>query len=98
MPRVTRTDQAEFDLVEILVGIARHSVQAAARLRDEFEQTTRMLAGSPRIGRERQDLHPDLRSHPVAGRFVIFYRVADEGIEVVRVLHGSRDIGQLFDG
>jgi toxin ParE1/3/4 len=32
-----------------------------------------------------------LRSFPV-GNYVIFYREVSEGIEIIRVLHGARDI------
>jgi plasmid stabilization system protein ParE len=36
---------------------------------------------------------------PVQGfpRYLIFYRSAEEGVEIVRVLHSSRDIGSLFE-
>jgi toxin ParE1/3/4 len=30
-------------------------------------------------------------------RYLIFYRPTDDGIDVVRVLHGSRDIESLFE-
>ena len=41
----------------------------------------------------------DLRMHPVRGfeRHLVFYRERDDGIEVVRVLHGARDILSLMD-
>jgi plasmid stabilization system protein ParE len=31
-------------------------------------------------------------------RYVIFYRSATDAIEVVRVLHGARDIENIFEG
>jgi toxin ParE1/3/4 len=46
-------------------------------------------------GRERPELAPRLRSFP-AGRYVLFYRPIGGGIEIVRVLHGSRDIDSIF--
>lgn len=54
-----------------------------------------MLARNPKAGRERPDLAPRLRSFPVA-RYVLFYRPIDDGVEIVRVLHGSRDIDSIF--
>jgi toxin ParE1/3/4 len=33
------------------------------------------------------------RSHK---RYVIFYRVGDDAVEIVRVLHGARDWGRLL--
>ncbi|MGH7989069.1 MAG: type II toxin-antitoxin system RelE/ParE family toxin [Limisphaerales bacterium] len=50
----------------------------------------------PLLGREREELLPRLRSFPVS-RYVIFYRPMENGIEVVRVLHGARDFPPLFE-
>ncbi len=54
------------------------------------------LARHPLIGRARPELLTDLRSLPF-GRYVIFYLPRKRGIEVVRVLHGARDLKPLFD-
>jgi toxin ParE1/3/4 len=55
-----------------------------------------MLAGAPAMGRNRPELGPDIRSF-VADRHVIFSRPSGPaGIEVVRVLHGTRDVDALF--
>jgi toxin ParE1/3/4 len=37
-----------------------------------------------------------LRSHP-AGNYVVYYREMNGGIEIVRVLHGARDVPRAFD-
>ena len=37
-----------------------------------------------------------LRSLPL-GNYIIFYRPIDDGIEVVRILHGARDLPPLFE-
>jgi toxin ParE1/3/4 len=37
-----------------------------------------------------------LRSHP-AGAYVIYYREMKSGIEIVRVLHGARDVPRAFE-
>ena len=55
----------------------------------------RVLRHGPVIGRLRADLQRDVRSFAV-GRYVIFYRASDLGIEVVRVLQGMRDIDRIF--
>jgi toxin ParE1/3/4 len=48
------------------------------------------------IGRSRDELAPGMRSFPV-GRYVVFYLPLDDGIDVVRVLHGARDIETVFN-
>ena len=55
-----------------------------------------LLAENPEMGRTRNDLETNLRSFPV-GNYVIFYEVIVGGIEVLRVLHGARDIPDIFE-
>ena len=57
---------------------------------DEIERVAWLIADNPRIGRERIELHPDLRSFPVHSH-IIFYRVSGHDVQVVRILHGRRD-------
>jgi toxin ParE1/3/4 len=48
------------------------------------------LARFPNLGRERDDLAPGLRSHPV-GQHVCFYRVDERTITITRILHAKMD-------
>jgi len=43
------------------------------------------------MGRKVEELAPNLRSFPI-GSYLIFYRPVEDGIELIRVLHGARDI------
>ncbi|MEI7824063.1 MAG: type II toxin-antitoxin system RelE/ParE family toxin [Chlorobiaceae bacterium] len=54
------------------------------------------MADSPHIGRSRTELLAGLSSFPF-GRYIIFYLIIPDGIEVVRVLHGTRDIDPQFN-
>jgi len=54
------------------------------------------LAAMPELGRQCEELSARVRSFPV-GRYVIFYRPMENGIEIVRVLHGARDLPPLFE-
>ncbi len=100
-PRVRRSRLAAADLLDIWLHIARENEDAADRLLDRIEETCRRLAQSPALGRSRDELSPGLRSFPV-GRYVLFYRPRKDrkgetaGIELARVLHGSRDLDLLF--
>jgi toxin ParE1/3/4 len=50
----------------------------------------------PFMGQARFDLAPGLRMFPV-GNYLIFFRPIEGGIEVIRVLHGKRNItGRFF--
>ena len=95
MPRVLRTPEADDDLWEILVYIARDNEDAAFRLIDTIDEKLYMLAQFPGGGQARPELLPNLRSFPV-GNYLIFYRPIEDGIEVLRVVHGARNLRRLF--
>ncbi len=83
------------DLEDCWLYIAQDSVQAADRLLDTIEEKLVMLAKYPHSGRHCHELGPNLHRSPV-GSCVIFYRIQAKHIEVVRVLHGARDIEAIF--
>lgn len=96
MPRVTRRPLAEADIIEIWDYIADDSLAAADRWVDRLDEQFRLLAAQPMMGRARDELAPGVRSFPF-GRYVVFYVPLDDGIDVVRVLHGARDIDAVFN-
>jgi len=95
MPTVIRSPEAAEDLLEIWQYIADENEAAADKLLTEIDTASKMLAQNPKAGRERPELVPRLLSFPV-GRYILFYRPTDDGVEIVRVLHGSRDIDSIF--
>ena len=74
----------------------RFRPRAIADLEDigDYIATDNPAAASALIGRNRKALRPDTRSFPV-GHYVLFYRPTSDGIEVIRVLHGARDVQSL---
>jgi toxin ParE1/3/4 len=97
MPHVLRTRRANLDLLEIWSYVAQDSPQAADRLIERLDQHCERLASFPEMGRLRDELAPSLRSL-VVSRYVVFYRPAEDGIEVIRVLHGARDVAAILRG
>lgn len=89
------TSQAERDLHDIWMYVAKQSVDFADRLFDRIAGTCSTLAEQPGMGEARPDLMDRLRVFSV-GNYIIFFRPEPGGIEVVRVLHGARDFPQLF--
>lgn len=96
MPSIVVRPKAVDDLAEIWAYIAEDNPREANAFASRIHKEFRMLSGQPRMGRERPELLADLRSFPV-GRYVIFYLPRSRGIEVVRVLHGARDLKPLFE-
>ena len=89
------TELAEADLAEISAFIAKDNPTAAMRLIDMVEEKCRLIASRPAIGRPRDALLAGLRSHPI-GQYIVFYRPIPDGVEIVRVLHGARDVDAAF--
>jgi toxin ParE1/3/4 len=54
-----------------------------------------LLADHPQLGPARPDIAADCRYFPV-GSYLILYRLIPDGIEVVRVVQGSRRLDNLF--
>jgi toxin ParE1/3/4 len=87
--------EARQDLRNIGDYIAHDNRQAARQFVTMLRGRCAFLAENPRVGRERSDLCEGLRSFPVQN-YVIFYRILDQMVEIVNVIHGSRDIESLF--
>lgn len=97
MSRVLYLLEAQDDLVAIWQHVAQQSQSPAAadRLIDQFNQAAAIYAAIPEIGIPRPDLDPQVRCFPVF-RYIVFYVPADEGIEIIQVIHGARDIPAHF--
>ena len=89
------TDAAQADLDEAWNFLARRSQKAADRLIDKFVRKARVHAEFPRIWASREVLSPGLRSFVVAP-YVVFFRSTADTIEILRVLHGRRDIERIM--
>lgn len=95
MPIVTIRPRARIDIAEIWEYIAEDSEAQADAFVDRFNAQFQLLALQPGLGRNRDDMLAELRSFPFE-RYVIFYRAIHDGIDVVRVLHGARDMDAQF--
>jgi toxin ParE1/3/4 len=95
MAQVTRRPLAAADILDIWDHIAEDSLDQADRWVDKLDEKFGILATQPLMGRAREELAPDLRGFPF-GRYVIFYVPIEGGIDIVRVLHSSRDVDAAF--
>ena len=93
--RVSR--EAKADLREIRDHVAAFNVAAAKKLVRQIAVTFDTLGDMPMVGRGRgrDDLAVGLRSLAV-GKYVVIYRLLEDAVEIVRVIHGARDIPSLF--
>jgi toxin ParE1/3/4 len=56
-----------------------------------IDESFRLLGGDPHIGRCCEEIRPGYWKHKV-GRHVVFYRVYDTHLEIVRILHERMDV------
>lgn len=68
---------------------------AADQLVRRIHELCRLYATQPAAGAPGDRYQAGLRYSPV-GSYVVFYRPDDDGLVVVRVLHGARNIAELF--
>ena len=94
-PGVTRTAEAEEDLIAIWVYVAADDPDAADRLLDRVDKACAQLAEFPDMGTSHDEIRPGLRLFAVRN-YLILYRRIDSGIEIVRVIHGARQWRNLF--
>jgi toxin ParE1/3/4 len=86
---------AELDLLNIWNYIADDSFDRADDFLYRIESKLQTLAQNPGMGRRREELMAGLQSFPI-DHYVVFYQEITNGIDVIRVLHGSRDIEEIF--
>ncbi len=77
------------------------SLETALRFYDNAAATFEDLARMPGLGEQRETSNPrlmEMRVWRIKGfeNHLIFYRPTAEGIEIVRVLHGARDLDHIL--
>jgi len=94
--KILWTPSAEEDVLEIGDYLVQEASFAVAEEQvQKIINKIRLLLDHPEAGKHRDEIAPEvysISSYP----FVIFYRIRDEAVEIVRVLHNRRDISKLF--
>jgi toxin ParE1/3/4 len=92
--RISRPAQNDID--DIWDYIAQDNPAAAKRFAVSLGGKFFMLAKHPRAGRGCNEIAAGLLHFPI-GNYVIFYRIGKNYVEIVRILHGARDMEEIFD-
>ena len=95
-PKKLRISDAAFsDLTEIWIYISEGCPEIADGFLSKIYEKCELVAENPFIGRDRTELHAGLRSFPIQ-RYLIFYKVDSDCVEIVRVLSGYRDLEDIL--
>lgn len=96
MARLLLKPAAEKDAAHLVHYLFLQSEETASRFYAAVEDACKQLAESPSLGGSvavESDLLSQIRVWTVPGfpNHLIFYRPLDDGVEIVRLLHGARD-------
>lgn len=95
MSRVLFTRAARDDLIDIWTHIAADDPAAADGVLDKLDEVASYLIQNPEMGPARDDIRPGLR-YLVSGSYLLLYRIVGDDVEIVRAVHGRRDLYGLF--
>lgn len=86
--RYRTTRLADADIIDIYVhGALAFGREQAERYHRGLVETFELLSENPRLARERTEFAPAVRIHPYEAHLII-YTIEDDGLLIVRVLHG----------
>jgi len=89
--------QAADDLNDITEYIARDNPRRALSFIEELRSRCEQLTTFPVAAPPRPDIAENIRLVPFE-RYLIFYSVHSDHVLIERILHGARDIPNLFSG
>ncbi|MFQ3614469.1 MAG: type II toxin-antitoxin system RelE/ParE family toxin [Cyanobacteriota bacterium] len=95
MSRYVINPLASQDLNEIADCFAKNNLTAGEEFFQAFNRKCKQLVAFPQSGKKYPTIHPDIRGLPLEG-YIIFYRVREDGIEILRVINGRRNFFPLF--
>lgn len=95
MQPVRKTVDAERDIDSIADRISRDSVDAALRWLVKLQETFDLISRVPGIGTSHNRFRKGLRS-TAFGQYLIFFRKAPGGVQILRVIHGDRKWQRLL--
>ena len=91
MARLIRAPEALADLHSIVGHIARDNPTAALRRIESVETLFHTLSRQPLMGERCQSHRWGEQRRFLHGHYVVYYRPLDNGVDILRVLHGARD-------
>lgn len=91
------TSESESDLIEIWHYIFQNEREETRpdNLIEEIKQTVFQLSQFPYMGKERPEVSKGLYFFP-SGNYLILYRITQNNIVIIRILHCSRDVSKIF--
>ncbi len=90
-----RSAAAENDLLSIWRYIASGNPDVATHVLHNIDEKCVLLGDNPKLVPARPDIAPEMRYFTV-NNYLILYREISNGVEIVRVVHGARNLTDIF--
>ena len=101
MSRLIVRNGAWSDVDDLAAYIAPTNLPAALRFYDAAQAAFDLFARMPRAGPRFEPQiasFPELRFWPITGfrNYLVLYQPVEDGTEIIRVIHGARDIATVL--
>lgn len=98
---ILKRPAAERDIEDCFVYITEDNLDAGLAFLVAVEESLEQLSKMPLMGKTKEfsnHLLSGIRMWPMKGfdAYLLFYRADAESIELIRLIHGARDIESLF--
>ncbi len=90
------SEDAINDLNEIGDRIAQNNPRSASNLFDAIRQKCKLVANFPNMGKRYEQVRPNLRGFLVGDYIIFYYSRDDDGIFILRIVSGYRNLDTLF--
>ena len=102
MGKVVKRPIVIHDLITLATYIADNNIDVSDNFLIAAENTFQQLGNFPKLGKSCQFSHPelvDMRQKAIKGfnKYLIFYQLIPDGVEIIRVIHGARDIENILE-
>ena len=95
MAHVRYSRKAKADLLDLWLWLAEDSLHIADQKIAEIERRASTLKEHPELGVARPEIGPRARSL-VIERWLVLYIIDGDGVLIMRVVDGARDLRKLF--
>lgn len=99
MPNLRKGSRFLSDYAEVVRQLCEANPDAAESFCEAIERALNLLAKHPQLGAKAGYGHaPQIRKWIVQPfrKYLLFYQEADDGVLVIRLLHGARDLPGLI--
>ncbi|MFD1623091.1 type II toxin-antitoxin system RelE/ParE family toxin [Azospirillum griseum] len=95
MRKLVFAPSARNEILTIATDIHKENPAAVGMWVLNLQETCKKIAAFPRMGRQRDDILPGTFLFPYK-KHLIFYEIRDDSVTILHVVHGARNLPDLF--